>query len=213
MRPKTESLQLPYAHLNLRWNPFGELPLAEWPALAHVDLENIVNKLTMAGSDKYSYAVQFIGDKGNGKTTHLLSIKAIFPNAGYVHIPEGERAAVPDGHPVLIDEAQRLTYWQRRKLFRSNRPLVLATHQDYTRELRRAGRQVETLEVRLGTTPARIHRLLNRRIQHASRSDGPVPAVSYQTAERLMRAFGTDIRAILHQMYTVFQSLSDIDEV
>jgi len=101
--------QLPFAHLNLRRNPFGEFSAEDWTRLADVDLEEFDGLLAEAGS-----VVQFVGEKGYGKTTHLLAIGARFPGSGYVHIPEGERAEVPGGNPLLIDEAQRLTWRQRR---------------------------------------------------------------------------------------------------
>ena len=101
---KSHFSQLPYVHLNLRRNPFGEFSEDERTALAVVNVDGICTRL-----DSPEYAVQFVGEKGYGKTTHLLAILARCSGAGYVHIPEGERAEVPDGCPILIDEAQRLT--------------------------------------------------------------------------------------------------------
>lgn len=200
--------QLPYAHLNLRHNPFGELSREELANLADVDVESIVARLS-----EDSFAVQFVGEKGYGKTTHLLAIRARFADAGYVDIAEGETATLPGGHPTMIDEAQRLTWWQRFRLFRSTVPLVLGTHRDFAVELRRAGRKVETIEVDQRTDEQRLGRLLNARVKHMRREAGPVPTVSMETATRLRREFGADIRAMLHSMYVTFQDLSEVREV
>jgi hypothetical protein len=62
---------LPYAHLNLRRNPFGEFSEDERTALALVDIEPIIERLNNPG-----YVVQFVGEKGYGKTTHLLAIRS-----------------------------------------------------------------------------------------------------------------------------------------
>lgn len=200
--------QLPYAHLNLRHNPFGELSREELASLAEVDVESIVARLSV---DRF--AVQFVGEKGYGKTTHLLAIKARFAEAGYVHIPEGETAVLPGGRPTMIDEAQRLTLWQRFQLFRAAVPLVLGTHRDFSAELRRAGRTVETIEVEQRTDVHRLCRLLNARVEHVRRGAGLVPIVTMETATRLRREFGSNIRAMLHQMYVAFQKLSEVRDV
>ena len=173
-----------------------------------VDVDAVVVRLEQPG-----FAVQFVGEKGYGKTTHLLAIRSRFANAGYVHIPEGERAAMPTGCPLLIDEAQRLTFWQRIRLFRSNTPLVLGTHRDFSNELRRAGRFVETIDVQQGTDVERLIGLLNARIVRARRNDGPVPVITRDTARELLRKFGPNIRAALHDLYVTFQSLSDVCDV
>jgi len=67
-------IALPFAHLNLRRNPFGELDLSQRAALAVVDVDRFVRRLAQPG-----YAVQFTGDRGRGKTTHLLAILRHFP--------------------------------------------------------------------------------------------------------------------------------------
>ena len=208
MSANPQSLNLPYVHLNLRRNPFGELSTSEWTSLAIVDIETVTARLATP-----RYAVQFVGEKGYGKTTHLLSIRSRFSNAGYVHIPEGERAALPSGDLVLIDEAQRLTGWQRFQLFRSSVPLVLGTHRDFSKQLSRAGRDVETVDVGQGTTAQRLHLLLNARIARFRRGDGPVPNVTLATSEFLIRTFDRNIRAMLQEMYNRFQTLNKVADV
>ncbi|MDG1896577.1 MAG: hypothetical protein P8J37_16865 [Fuerstiella sp.] len=199
---------LPYAHLNLRRNPFGEFSEDERTALALVDIEPIIERLNNPG-----YVVQFVGEKGYGKTTHLLAIRSRLSDAGYVHIPEGQRAGLPSGCPILIDEAQRLTRWQQFQVFRSNTPMVLGTHRDFKEQLRRAGRVVETIEVELRTDADRLHRLLNARIQWVRRGDGRVPSITLPTADNLLKEFGPNIRGILHQLYTAFQNLNEIADL
>ena len=205
---KRQSPQLPYAHLNLRRNPFGEFSEHERTTLAVVDIDEICRRLSSP-----TYAVQFVGDKGYGKTTHLLAIRARFSDAAYVHIPEGERAEVPAGCPILVDEAQRLTFWQRRSLFPNQVPLVLGTHRDFTRQLKAAGRHVETIHVADGTCSERLHQVLNDRIAWVQRDKGAVPSVSQNTADELLHEFGPNIRGILHELYCRFQILDVIEEI
>lgn len=197
-------LGLPFAHLNLRRNPFGEFSVGERTLLADVDVADFDDFLAAP-----SAALQFIGEKGNGKTTHLLAIRTRFPQAGYVHIPEGERAEVPMGSPIVIDEAQRLTWWQQRQLFRSPIPLILGTHRDFGPELRRAGRNVQTVAVCQGMNASRLTRILNARIAWVQRGRGDTPSVSCESAGRLLEEFGPDVRRILFAMYEKFQDLPE----
>jgi hypothetical protein len=208
VRPSPRTVTLPFAHLNLRRNPFGEFTTEETEALAHVDIDDVVAKLSRPG-----FAVQYIGEKGYGKTTHLLAICAQFPDAGYVHIPEGERVELPAGTPLLIDEAQRLTWRQRRQVFRSTMPLVLGTHVDFRRMLVRAGRDVETFSVDRQMDAERLCALLNARIIRVRRNDGRLPRIRLETARRLLQQFGPNVRRILHELYVTFQSLSRIQDV
>jgi hypothetical protein len=200
---------LPFSHLNLRRNPFGELTANERTALAVVETGAALEHLTQPRS-----AVQFVGEKGFGKTTHLLSLATHFASASYVHIPEGQRSAIPViGEPLLIDEAQRLTLMQRWQIFRSDRRLILGTHKDCEKDLCRAGRAVLTIAADQFTNESRVHTLLNARIQCARRADGPIPLITMRTASRLYMQFGSDIRSIEHAMYHTFQQLRNIRDV
>ena len=201
-------LSLPFAHLNLRFNPFGEIPLEHRAELAVVDLESIVNQL----ADRRA-AFQFIGDKGRGKTTHLLALAQHFPHAAYVHIPEDERPPIPVGDPLMIDEAQRLSRWTRWRVFRRKVPLVLGTHEDYSGELKRAGREVTTIEVGGLLDAGQLQKLLERRIELARRGEGSVPRVTRETIDHLLLEFGNDIRAMEGWLYEVFQNLTEPGDV
>jgi hypothetical protein len=204
---------LPFAHLNLRRNPFGEFSSEERTQLAVVDLDAALHHLAQAAESKRP-VVQFVGEKGFGKTTHLLAIAARFPQSAYLHIPEGESARIPvDGEPLLVDEAQRLTFWQRIRLFRSDRSLVLGTHRDFTCQLLRAGRSVLTLAADRQTNADQVSAILNARILAVRRDDAPTPCITAATAHRLFLQFGSDIRSMQHSLYEVFQQLRSIQDV
>lgn len=147
-------------------------------------------------------AVQLIGDAGRGKTTRLLSLRHHLPNSAYVYLPEDQPCpAIPTGHPLLIDEAQRLPRAVRRAVVRSGVPLVLATHRDLAPKLRRGGYQV--IARRIGAEPDTQHlrELLNRRIRWCRLGDGPVPELSQADARDLVTRFGSDIRGIEDFLY------------
>lgn len=198
----------PFAHLNLRRNPFGELELSQRAALAVVRVEPFVERLKQPG-----YAVQFLGGKGRGKTTHLLAILQHFPDAAYVHIGEGQRPRIPRGQPLMIDEIQRLPRRRRRRVFRRHVSLAIATHEDVGAELARAGFDVQTIEAAASLDAGRLRQILNRRIQWARRGSGPLPSVTIETARELIGRFGDHVRAVEWHMYEVFQDLTGIQDV
>lgn len=202
------ALSLPYAHLNLRQNPFGHVDLSERSELAVVDVDEIVARLAAP-----NFAVQFMGDCGFGKTTHLLALAVRFPEAAYVHFGEGERPPIPVGSPLFIDECQRVPRRDRREAFRRGVPIGLGTHDDISRDLRAAGYDVETVDVGRHTTPERLLTLLNRRVERVRRGVGRVPIVTSATAVALLDRFGPNVRAIEAHLYEVFHQLDEIRDV
>ena len=202
-------ITLPFSHLNLRRNPFGELTAAARTALAVVDCDEALRHLALPRS-----VVQVIGEKGFGKTTHLLRLATHFADNAYIHIPEGQRAAIPEkGEPLLIDEAQRLTLSQRRQTFRSDRRLILGTHTDFRNALRRARRPIMTIAANQFTNELRVHTLLNARIHSARRDAGRIPSITMSTAAKLFEQFGSDIRSMEYSLYDTFQQLRTIQDV
>lgn len=195
----------PFAALNLLRNPFGELTNGDRVRAAVVDIEEAVEWL---GGSQAHVALQYLGECGRGKSTHLRSIAARFPDSAYVYLPADEPCPpIPGGRPLLIDEAQRLPWWQRRQALGRGVPLVLGTHRDLSRALRRARYTVRTIYLGDDLSAAQLAKMLNRRIDLARLSDAPVPTISDQRAARLLGIHGSDVRAIEHTLFDEFQRI------
>jgi hypothetical protein len=201
-------LQLAFSHLNLCRNPFGELDLPERQGIAVTHATDFVDSLALPG-----FALQFIGDKGRGKTSNLLALRRCFPSAPYVHIGEGETPGIPRGIPLFIDEAQRLPWRMRKTLFMRKTSFVLATHRNLGRELRRAGFSVHTLHPGRALTPDDLADMFHRRIEHVRRGPGPVPAIRNRTVRELMTRYGDDVRRMEGDLYERFQSMERMTNV
>ena len=206
--PVETAVSLPFAHLNLRRNPFGETEPFEQGELAVVDVGRHVERLRRPG-----YAVQFIGGRGRGKTTHLLAVRRHFPDAPYVHIGEGQRPRIPKGHPLFVDEIQRFSLRQRRRLFRRPVSLALGTHEDFRNELIDAGFEVETVTAGGSLDARRLCEIAARRIRWARRGPGRLPQVDVRTAQAMIDHYGDDLRAIHAHLYHLFQNLQGIEDV
>lgn len=196
----------PYHRFQLWRNPFGELTREERGELAVVDrLEEWLQLLADPRA-----ALQFVGDCGYGKTTHLLAIQRCLPDVPYVYYPEdGPRPRLPDQRPVIVDEAQRMGYWQRRRMLRGGGPLVVASHTDLSHQLMRSGFTVETICFAVPMQATTLARILNRRVE-ASRLDSadvdvPLLHVDESLAGKLLDRFGPNVREIEHFLYVELQ--------
>jgi hypothetical protein len=192
----------PYSRYNLRRNPFGELTREERAELAVVDAEHWLSFVNSRQA-----ALQFVGECGHGKTTHLLALGRLLPTSVYIYLPEiGPLPPIPAHRPLLLDEAQRLDRRRCREVFRVGGPLILGTHQDLGSVLAQAGLAVTTVDVAASQTPEQLMLLLNRRIESSRiRREAAVPRIGRQDALTLLRLFGADIRRIEQHLYDQFQ--------
>lgn len=192
----------PYQRFHLRRNPFGELTRSERGELAEVDVEPWLAELCDPRA-----VLQFLGPCGHGKTTHLLAVQRRLRGAVYVYLPpEPPRPALPEERPLLLDEAQRLGWCERRQLLRGTGPLVLGSHVDLARPLCRAGFRVRTVEVSTAMSTMRLAALLNRRIEASRSGDSQdIPRVDAGLASTLLQRFGADVRRIEQHLYHQFQ--------
>lgn len=202
------TMQLPFEHLNLRQNPFGAVSLEEQARLAVVDVDDYVEYLGEPGR-----VLEFKGDHGRGKTTHLLAIRRHFQGATYLRASreEGE-VEVVDEPVVFVDEAQFLSGRQRRAVFESGRSYVVSTHESLRRVYERAGLTWKTVEL-TGLDAGKLLEIAGRRIEAVRRGEGPVPEVCREVAEALIERHGDDLRTIEEHLYEVFQDLKEVRPV
>jgi hypothetical protein len=196
-------MRSPYSVYNLNRNPFGELTRAERAELAVVDeMDAWLGALTDSRT-----AIQFFGDCGFGKTTHLLALEKRLTGAAYVYYPEtGSRPALPRERPVLVDEANRMGWRQHWRMLRGAGPIVIGTHVDYSWRLQRAGFHVLKVNVERPKEPALLARILNRRVEASRMVEGlPVPLIDEEFAEQLLKQLGSNLRRIEHYLYERFQ--------
>ncbi len=202
------TLQLPFSHLNLRRNPFGEVPAEERGQLAVADVERFVPRLSEPG-----FVVEFVGDCGRGKTSHLRALWEHFRQAPFVRVDEDPRGfRAPKAPVVFVDEAQFLTRRQRGRLFGQRASFAVGTHERLADVYERAGLDWVTIELG-GVDAALVEEMIARRVEWARRGSGPVPQVTRAAVERLIERHGDDLRAIEHELYEVFQRLQEVCDV
>ena len=198
----------PFAKLNLLRNPFGELVQEDRMAAAVIDwslIEPFLNRPRVA--------LQFWGECGRGKTTHLLAILDRLQYAQYVYLPEDEKCPpIPEpveNETLIIDEAQRLPFLTKRRIFKQGAPLILGTHRDYRTQLQRFGYEVHSISFENQLRPSRLQKIINQRIELAKFQQGDIPQISLRESQELCHRFGDNIREIESLLFDTFQSLAN----
>ena len=196
-------LQLPFAHLNLRFNPFGELPPDARARLAVVTLPEL----------RPRDPVQLIGDSGRGKTTHLLALRARHPEAVYERLHDDQDLCAPHVFPgtgtYLLDEAQRLTPRDLRRLADLPLAIALGTHHDLSHA---AGRRLRTVRVDAVDRDT-LRAIVERRIEWARRGPGALPVVTDDALDALLSRHGSDVRAMEGTLYEAVQKMEAVGHV
>jgi GTPase SAR1 family protein len=202
-------LQLPYEHLNLRFNPFGELPNEERCLCSVVDCDDWVHFL-----QEKNRAIQFIGKSGCGKTTCCLSLQHHFSHSEYYRIPcDGRLHYRLKGDPIVLDELQFTSERMKLRIFRNHRRLIIGTHTDLNSELHKAGFDVLTIYPEQLLSLSSLHSIVNRRIEFARRAEGEIPVITIETVNTLYSRHAGNVRAVEHELYKRFQILQRVEHV
>lgn len=203
-KSKPKRYSLPFAHLNLRRNPFEELTPELRGRLAVVDTAPYLEFLKAERA-----TLVFIGHCGRGKSTHLHALRLHFPEAPYCYLPEdGPQPKIPKAPLLFVDETQRLSWWRRWRLFAGSSRLILGTHCNEIPALKRAGRPVMKIEIQ-GLSEEKLQRIIEARLEWSRRGPGEIPSISEDQRGVLLAHFGDNIRALEYHLYEVFQSLQD----
>ena len=97
-------MRLSFSHLNLKFNPFGELNVQQRKQVCVVDIDSIKD-----GLKKDGIAIQFLADHGRGKTTHLLSLHKFYPEAEYIKILVGKKPVFTQQSCRFVDSFENLS--------------------------------------------------------------------------------------------------------
>jgi hypothetical protein len=207
-----EARFFPFYRLGLRRNPFGSLTAEEWQSVTV--MPPMVADL-MQQDCRY---FQFTGDSGRGKTTLLLAVRQYFLRQGenipFEKIVEGQHrfsTSLTGLHGLALDEAQRLRWFERRRLFRQigDRRLLITTHEDLSSWFRRYGMAVTAFSAETGSTREHLAQVLERRLSYFAHGDAPGISFSPEAVDYLWQVYGNNLRGIEYFLYEVFQGISE----
>lgn len=198
--------------MGLKCNPFRVLTDAEWAAVAVVP-SPVLDVIMRA-----STPVQIIGEAGRGKTTTLLAVKTKFLRENvpvvYQYLPQGTRhfddRGAATAQVFLLDEAQRLTRGERRRLCRlaaSGVRLIFSSHEDLTAVCAAHNLSLTTINLSQPDN-ARLAHILQTRLAYFSTEEQPAITISGDAIDFLLARFGDDLRSMERFLYEVFQWLA-----
>lgn len=189
-------------------NPFCTLTDEQWVEIGYL------HPLLVAGVES-GRNLQLLGAKGAGKTTALRLIAERLEDDGlkvmYEYLPEGQRYFVSEtaGLDVFIlDEAQRLSWWQRRRLWRvgGDMRLIVSSHEDVGRWLH----EPLTMDVEQVHTVAHWRQMIGRRLAYFARPDVARVMLSEEAIAYLHGRFAPDFRAAEFFLYEVWEGVDEV---
>ena len=195
-----------YERLFYKENPFGERTREQRAALAFVNCAPYIEHLKNA-SPTSRKAVQFMGEKGRGKSTRLLAMSTQ-AGAFYFRASRDDIETVPERvNLLLLDELHLAPFMRKRALYKRTHALVVSTHRNLYASLTRA--RFDVLCVRVENTSAQeVYEIFRKRIE-AVRLDARAASFELAHAKTLVARFGDDIRAMESHLYECVQNARD----
>ena len=201
---------LHFEHLNLKQNPFGSREIDSWAQSIVLDARDY---LPFIGQKQ---TVLFLGEKGEGKTSHMIGLQRSFPDSVYLRLPsylESEAfPVIPDVPILFLDECQRLLPWQFPYVFRKDRTVVLGSHRNHKYELALLGWTTKVVSV-AQKDPQKIQKILQIKIEQVRRKSGLIPSIKLELVFYLQQKYGSKIRAMESELYDIFQSAKSIEHL
>lgn len=205
--------------LGFQRNPFGALSDEEWVATAI--LTPAVQKWLV--SDAH---IQLIGPKGSGKSTTLRWLTAHLQNQNpqanvvYEYLPEGVSRFVTqliDLDVFLLDEAQRLNGWQRRRWVRGVKNgrfrTLFSSHEDLTALFVRKKLPLKTINLDQQISLDLYKQMLQRRLMVLAIDGNPQVTFSAEAISFLYDTFQLDLREMEYFLYEVWQDLEEVGAI
>ena len=189
--------------LEYYFNPFGGLDDEEIFSVIQpkYEIENILSIL----KSKHPTIIQFLGNKGRGKTTHL---KALFQHHNDAEIFYLDRKHIKmdqiQRNVIFIDSVGRISLSKRMKLWsKKSNSYVITTHWNRRLEFWLAGRTCRTYYFK-GLCIQDLEKTIRYRIALATNLAPDQIIINSSVSIKLLEKFGDNFRDILNYLYKLF---------
>lgn len=185
----------------LRYNPFGGLTDEQLPGI--VQPRPFMPEVRAAIQAGKRRAVQFIGRKGRGKTTHLRLLAGEFPEGSLHLLPRYSSAEYLLADPselLFVDSIGHLSFAEQRALFRKEAVIVFTTHVSRWVACRSVGMPLQSHRFR-GLTAEEMTSIIRARTQGAMIDPDEQWEVDEAAVSALVRKFRDDYRGLLNHLY------------
>ena len=103
-------------------------------------------------------------------------------------------------------EAQRLPRLTRRFIWQRDKTWVIASHENHTHELEKAGFKVQTIHL-TGLSLDKLEAVIEKRLEWARRSEDQIPRLQTEKLQYLLEQYGDDLRRIEAALYDEYQQM------
>lgn len=206
-----------FEKLGLRSNPFRALTDKEWADIAVLPA-SVTKALERSGQQ-----IQILGAMGRGKSTLLRGLTAQLQERAekvvYEYIPLGKRCFLTQIRGLttfVLDEAQRLWFWEKRRLFgmsrRWNTRVIISSHEDLTHHFNHY--QLAVTTIILDSTDADyVETILSKRLAYFALKEPSPLQFTPEAIAYLLKCFGSNLRSMEYFLYEVFQRLDKIEPI
>ncbi|MBQ0768869.1 MAG: hypothetical protein KBT58_06225 [Bizionia sp.] len=190
-----------------KYNPFSGVLAEDLNEILVPRFDRNVLMSKIKQTDK-PIAIEFLGKKGRGKTTHLLHLNTEFIDSPIVFLNSNSSASEVlnnDSNPLFIDSIHHLGLPDRLRLFKQNKTIIYTTH--YTRkwECRLLKKEIYSLHFN-GIDPETLQHILNKRLLLASDIElKSTHLFSVTDSLELIKKFKDNYRAIINHLYVTYQ--------
>lgn len=191
---------------NYNFNPFAGV-------LDHEINHTIVPKFTVAEivsdiANNQSIAIEFLGKKGRGKTTHLVWLQQQLSQYPIFQLEKTTKLSEIIQHAsdiVFIDGIHHFNFADRIKLFKLKRVVIYTTH--FTRKLAcvLSRKRLKTIRFK-GIDTDILREIIDNRLSLAQK-DPQLHRVHFSESElqKLIKTYGDNYRGIINKLYEKYQ--------
>jgi len=206
-----------FERLGLNWNPFRTVATSEKPDVYIPDLYR-TTALARDVALTDSPFTQVIGRAGHGKSTFLTAVADALDKAGvpgeshYLQPLLWTRVAVPgpDVRVLILDEAERLSWWNLSSLLRWTRRggrLIVSSHRDLSGRFSHSALRPVTITFPVVTVEG-LQEFFLTRLRWAGHVDGRFDLTT-DGADWLLAVSEGNLRVVEAVLYEIFQVAAD----
>jgi len=199
-----------YSSLNLRANPFSYLDDRELLQTieSRIELETIAKHIESSSS----CFIQFYGNKGLGKSTHLKALYYdYFPDAEFCKLKKNKRQYIAKTPKILfVDSFQLLSLKNKFQLLNNQQRIIIASHYSHgflnfkNREINKSF-NFNQLKLSLEL----LNRIVTNKIKLVQISKTkPIPMIKKEYLQTLLKKNKNNLRAIQMELYKDFIELN-----
>lgn len=178
------------------FNPFGGLTATEIKRLIvpKFDLEELATSIANNEFD----VIEFVGDYGRGKTTHLIALHQYLKKAPFHFLTKANpQIQVEDQPIVFIDSIGHVPFFKRIQLWKNKKTrFVYTTHHSRKMELNLFKRKIKSYYFKGLEAPV-LQEIIRKRLALVNLEDEEI----IQEIPNLLKDYGDDVRGIMIHLY------------